>query len=110
MREQAVIRIVRLRIGSGRLTGLSVSMACHDYAKEVLDVPAMSPQSAFRNPQSAFHWVDKLSSEPIQQLRMHRPFALRAEVIQHFRQTCTKELPPLTIDEDARGQRVVFGH
>ena len=38
---------------------------------------------------------------------MRRPFALRAEIVEHLRESGAEELAPDAVDEDARGQRIL---
>ena len=51
--------------------------------------------------------LHELGGQPIEQFWMRRPFALRAQVVQHFRNARAEELTPKAIHIDARGQRIL---
>ena len=51
--------------------------------------------------------MHELGREPVEQLGVRRPFALRSEIVEHLRQPGAEELAPGAIDERARGQRIV---
>ena len=54
--------------------------------------------------------VHELGREPVEQLGVRRPFALRAEIVEHLRQPGPEELAPRAVDERARGERIVARH
>ena len=53
--------------------------------------------------------MHELGGEPVEQLGVRRPFALRAEIVERLGKADAEELPPHAIDEDARGERIARG-
>ena len=51
--------------------------------------------------------MHELRRQPVEQLGMRRPLALRAEIVERLRQPGAEELAPRAVDEHARGQRIV---
>ena len=50
--------------------------------------------------------MHELGGQPIEQLGIHGPFSLRAEIFEHTRESDAEELTPHTIDISTRSERI----
>ena len=71
---------------------LSIGVAHDDGFHETFHVP------------TGFH---ELNRQPVEQLRMTRPLALRAKVFRRFDDACPEDVSPESVHHDASGQRVL---
>ena len=54
--------------------------------------------------------LHEFGGQPVEQFGMRRPFALRAEIVEHLRKSRAEELAPEAVHGDARGQRILRTH
>ena len=53
-------------------------------------------------PAASYSRLHEFGRQPVEQFRMRRPFALRAEIVERFREAGAEELAPHAVHEDAR--------
>ena len=53
--------------------------------------------------------MHEFRGQPVDQLRIDGPLALRAEIFQNLGKTRAEELAPQAVDEGARGERILLG-
>ena len=103
--KEAVIGILLqlLRRHGGRLP---IGRARHHQADQRLHVPRASGLKLGLRIDTAA--VAELHCQPIQQLGMARPFALRAEVVRGLHEAVAEEHGPIAVHGDAGGERILF--
>ena len=96
--EQPVVWVVLLDLRVVH-RGLPVGIAGHDRADDVFHIPCVR---ALGLPGR----LHEFGRQPVQQLRMARPLALRTEIAEHLGKACTEELLPQPIHKDSGCKRV----